>query len=145
MKHRDRVHRREARRRARESEPYSPSRLYRIPERGVIRGVCAGIAEYFGIDPLFVRVAAVVLLFMFPVAVAIAYLVIARVVPPRPEIPSSTPEEDRFWTGVRTEPDRTLSSLRHRFREMEMRLRAMETFVTSPVFTLGREIDGLKD
>ena len=40
-----------------ESAASSPPTIRRDPERRLIAGVCAGIARYFGIDPLWVRVA----------------------------------------------------------------------------------------
>ena len=43
-----------------------PRRLRRRPEDGHIAGVCAGVAEYFNVDPMLVRIAAVVLLFSGP-------------------------------------------------------------------------------
>ena len=38
-------------------------RLYRSKEDKVIGGVCGGLAEYFNIDPVWVRLAAVLLVF----------------------------------------------------------------------------------
>ena len=31
-------------------------RLYRDPKEGVFFGVCAGLGEYFNIDPVFIRI-----------------------------------------------------------------------------------------
>jgi phage shock protein PspC (stress-responsive transcriptional regulator) len=50
--------------------PPGPRRLRRRPDDGHIAGVCAGVAEYFDIDPVIVRIAAVVLLFSGPGAFA---------------------------------------------------------------------------
>jgi phage shock protein PspC (stress-responsive transcriptional regulator) len=47
-----------------------PRRLRRRPDDGHIAGVCAGVAEYFDVDPVMVRIAAVVLLFSGPGAFA---------------------------------------------------------------------------
>ncbi len=47
-----------------------PRRLRRRPDDGHIAGVCAGVAEYFNVDPVIVRIAAVVLLFSGPGAFA---------------------------------------------------------------------------
>ena len=41
---------------------YMTKRLYRSKTDRKIAGVCAGLAEYFGIDPVIVRVIAVLLL-----------------------------------------------------------------------------------
>jgi phage shock protein PspC (stress-responsive transcriptional regulator) len=43
--------------------PDGPRRLYRSRDQRVIGGVCGGLAEYFGIDPLVVRIIAVGLVF----------------------------------------------------------------------------------
>jgi len=39
-------------------------RLYRNPARGIIAGVCAGIADYFGIEPVLVRLSFCLALFL---------------------------------------------------------------------------------
>src|SRR5690349_23290235 len=44
-------------------QPGGPRRLYRSRDERVIGGVCGGLAEYFGIDPLIVRIIAVGLVF----------------------------------------------------------------------------------
>ena len=46
------------------TEPASPRRLLRSRRDRVLSGVCAGIARYFDIDPLIVRIAAVALAFV---------------------------------------------------------------------------------
>lgn len=43
-----------------------PRQLRRRPDQGHIAGVCAGLAEYFNVDPMIVRIAAVVLAFSGP-------------------------------------------------------------------------------
>lgn len=59
-------------------QPYR--RLTRPADR-TIAGVCAGFADYFGVDPTLVRILAVVLgVFMFPV-VPILYLVAWAIIP----------------------------------------------------------------
>src|SRR5436190_2009553 len=40
-----------------ESAASSPPTIRRDPERRLIAGVCAGLARYFGIDPLWLRIA----------------------------------------------------------------------------------------
>jgi phage shock protein C len=45
----------------------SPNRLYKDPEKGMLMGVCAGIADYFGVAPAGVRIAAAIALFLFTV------------------------------------------------------------------------------
>ncbi|MBC8158311.1 MAG: envelope stress response membrane protein PspC, partial [Alphaproteobacteria bacterium] len=121
----------------------SPNRLYRNLDTAMLKGVCAGIADYFGVDSLVVRAGALVSLFAFTLPTIIVYVVLTKVVPPRPADLYETPGEEAFWTRVRVEPTGTVATLRHRFREMEKRLRDVETFVTSPKFRLNREINDL--
>lgn len=59
-------------------------KLYRSRSDRMIAGVCGGIAEHFGWDPVLVRLAAVALLFVTNGAAGIAYLVMAAVVPEAP-------------------------------------------------------------
>ena len=54
-------------------------RLVRSRNR-LIFGVCSGLAEYFGIDPMIVRLISIILFFGFGVGL-IAYLVLASIMP----------------------------------------------------------------
>lgn len=62
-------------------------KFYRSRDDQMIAGVCGGIAEYFDIDPVFVRLIALVLLFVGNGATFIAYIVMAIVVPEAPVEP----------------------------------------------------------
>ena len=57
-----------------------PKKLYRSSTNRMLGGVCAGLAEYFNLDPTLVRVIAVVLFFT-PLPAFIAYLVIWALIP----------------------------------------------------------------
>jgi phage shock protein C len=61
-----------------------PDRLYRDPENGIISGICAGLAEYFGVKIVLVRAAALLSLCFFIFPVFIAYIVLSFVLPRRP-------------------------------------------------------------
>lgn len=122
----------------------SPNRLYRDPRNGRVLGVCAGIADYFGFKPVHVRLVAVAFLLLFPVGALFAYFLTALLVERRPEDMYATPGEETFWRAVRTDPAQTAGELRHRFREIERRLRAAERFVTSSQFKLNREFRDLE-
>lgn len=58
-------------------------RLYRVEEGKIICGVCGGIAEYFNIDPVVVRLGFVLLAGMGGSAVLV-YIVGAIIMPPKP-------------------------------------------------------------
>lgn len=116
-------------------------KLYRDTEHKIIAGVCAGLAEKHGMPRVLVRLIAVLLLFTpLTLLVVIAYCVAAFVVPPKPRDLYGSPEEEVFWRSVNSAPSDTFGQLRHRFREIENRLRRMEAYITSKEFELDREL-----
>lgn len=116
-------------------------KLYRDTEHKVIAGVCAGLAEKHGMPRILVRLIAVLLLFTpLTLVVVIAYCIAAFVVPPKPRDLYGSPEEEVFWRSVNSAPSDTFGQLRHRFREIENRLRRMEAYVTSKEYELDREL-----
>lgn len=60
-----------------------PKRLYRSRSNRMIAGVCAGIADYFGIDPTLVRLLVVFLTFAGGSGI-LAYIIAAIVIPEEP-------------------------------------------------------------
>lgn len=60
-------------------------RLYRSKKDKMIAGVCGGLAEYFGIDPVIIRIIAFVLLLPGGVPGLLPYVVLWVVVPKNPE------------------------------------------------------------
>jgi phage shock protein C len=59
-------------------------KLYRSVKDTKIAGVCAGIADYFDIDPTIVRLLAVFLLFAW-LSSAVAYVIAWMVIPKMPQ------------------------------------------------------------
>ena len=122
----------------------NPKRLYRSRDK-VIAGVCGGIAERYGRDPVVVRIVFVVLLlcgvgFIFPV-----YIVIWAITPVAPYRPRNlSPDEERFWRSVSDRPVETFSNLRYKFKDMDDRLARMERSVTSEEWKLKREFRDLE-
>ena len=71
-------------------------------------GVCAGIADYTGIDVTVVRIGVVLLTILGSGNPLIAYLIAAWIAPKKPaELYEQKPEEQKFWQQVRTSPRRT--------------------------------------
>ena len=123
------------------------NRLYRNPRRGMMFGVCAGIADYFGFDVTVVRVLVVVgSLFSFPLLV-VAYFVLGFMLPRKPYDGPGTDDDvyDPVRRQARADPHDMLSSARHRFRELDSRLQRLEKYVTSNRFNLDREFRRLKE
>ncbi len=121
----------------------SPSRFYRDTRRGKLMGVCAGIADYFGFDPWGVRLIVLVSLIAFTLPTLFGYFAMGILFEAKPDHLYANEQEEVFWRGVRTRPDQTARDIRHKFRELERRLRAAEAYVTSREFKLNREIRDL--
>jgi phage shock protein C len=109
-------------------------------------GVCAGLADYAGIDVTVIRIGMVVLTCLggFPWTL-FAYWITAWLAPPKPtELVAQTPEDVKFWQGVRVSPRRTVRDVRSRFRDIDRRLADVEAYVTSSNSRLAREIEQLR-
>lgn len=124
-------------------QQFSPNRFYRDPKNGIIRGVCAGIADYFGIPVVPVRIAMIVAFFLFSVPVALAYLILGFVLNPKPDGLYRSEDEERFWRRTRVDPHRTVSEFQQKFRSVEKRIRDAEAYVTSSEFKLNRDFRNL--
>lgn len=124
-------------------EPHSPTRLYRDPRAGRLLGVCAGLADYLGIEPWILRLATVAGVVFFTVPTLLAYFVAAALLPSKPEQLYQSSTEERFWRDVRLDPTDAVHRQRHRFRELDRRLSALEAHVTSRRFKLDQEIRDL--
>ncbi len=60
-------------------------RLYRSRSEKVLCGVCGGIADYFGIDPVIVRLFWVLATLVSPPAGILGYIIACVIVPKQPE------------------------------------------------------------
>lgn len=121
------------------------TKFYRDKRNGKWLGVCAGIADYTGIDVTLVRIAVVLLTILGSGATIIAYIAAAMIAPDKPlELANTTPEQEKFWQGVRASPKRTVRDVRAKFRELDRRMADVEIYVTSSSGSLSREIEKLR-
>lgn len=131
-----------------EDSRFSPglrNKLYRNPRRGVIFGVCAGMAEYFGFDINVTRiVVAVGALFAMPMVCG-AYVVLAFLLPTKEYTGTARDYGDPVEQQVRASPHDTLASVRYRFGDLDTRLQQLEKYVTSSRYKLDREFRKLQD
>jgi phage shock protein C len=100
-------------------------------ENGKLAGVCAGIANRTGVDATIIRVGLVLITIMgaFPWTL-IAYGIAALIGRPRPH---------RVYAPIaRSEESR------ERMRSLDLRMQAIETYVTSSNSKLAREIEELR-
>jgi len=123
-------------------ERKNPHRLYRDRDNAMLAGVCAGIAEYFGLNRKGVRLVTVLLVLLPPFAgfVLLSYAILAIVLPVKPAGLYESEEQAEFWRGVSNAPSDVFGALSHRFKELNLRLERMEAFVTSKEFEIDREL-----
>jgi len=108
-------------------------------------GVCAGIADYTGVDVTVIRIGFVLLAFMAGGMAFPAYFIAAWLAPVKPRVlDEQSPEDLKFWQGVRASPTRTVRDVRSRFRDLDRRLADVEIYVTSANSRLEREIEQLR-
>jgi phage shock protein C len=127
---------------------YGPGRihrLYRNPQRGMIFGVCAGLAEHFGFDVTITRVLVVVAGFFSAFMIGFVYLLLGMLLPTRSQESGRHDAVDPVEREVKRRPHDTLSNVRYRFRDLDTRLARLEKYVTSNRFKLDREFRALKD
>jgi phage shock protein C len=117
----------------------SRRRLYRDGRRAWLAGVCAGLADYFGVSPGLVRFLVFVSAVFFTFPTLLGYLIASFVLERRPADMYENEEEERFGRSVRLEPARTARDITSRFQDLERRLRAAEARVTSSEFKLRRQ------
>lgn len=120
------------------------TKFYRDKKNGKVMGVCAGIADYSGIDPLWIRLitAALIITQGWPLLV---YLAIGLFADRKPaQLYSTDKQEQLFWQGVRQSPARTTRDVKSRFREIDRRLADIELYYTSHNRSLSNEIEKLR-
>ncbi|HDP1465573.1 TPA: envelope stress response membrane protein PspC [Escherichia coli] len=96
-------------------------KLWRIPQQGMVRGVCAGIANYFDVPVKLVRILVVLSIFFgLALFTLVAYIILSFALDPMP---------DNMAFGEQLPSSSELAA-------SETRLREMERYVTSDTFTL---------
>ncbi len=146
--------------------------LQRDPEHGKIAGVCAGLAEYFGIETWLVRIAVVAATLLLagpfvPVFYIAAWFIMDKKVAGQKAHGShqhsgftGKNSRGKGWHNELTEENRKVEvkskvwqageppkqafyDIKQQFVRIEERLRKVETYVTSSEYQLNREINKL--
>ena len=146
--------------------PRTP-RLTRDREHGKLLGVCAGIANYYGLETWVVRLTALTGLVFLTSVTLVGYFVAALLMdpspkrwrpslkPPRPRRPGhrkrharnharNHPKDDSPEAAYTWIPRQRLRDVRADFDQMELKLRRMEAHVTSGHYELHRELAELE-
>jgi phage shock protein C len=118
--------------------------LYRDKHNGKLMGVCAGIADYTGINVLWIRLAAVASLFVTSGTTIPLYLIAGFLLNKKPPYLYRDAGEQKYWQGVRQNPKRTAREIRASFRDIDRRLAAVESHYVSSNPRLTAEIERLR-
>jgi phage shock protein C len=138
--------------------------LYRDKRKGKICGVCAGSADYLGMETWQVRLIAVLGLIFIPSVAVTVYFITYFLMDDKPyyrqvtdrfddrkdhydEEPRSVKRskraprgEQRESPGVKVSNQEAMKKAKEKFGDIENRLRSMESHVTSSTFELQREL-----
>ena len=118
--------------------------LYRDKHNAKLMGVCSGIADYTGVNTLWVRLGFLILLFTVAPILLPAYFVAGLLLSKKPPHLYVDKEEQQYWQGVRQSPKRTAREIRARFRDVDRRLAQVEHHYVSSNPRLTAEIERLR-
>ena len=117
--------------------------LYRDKQNAKLMGVCAGVADYTGVNVLWVRLAMVILAFSTGLAIP-AYFIAGMFLNKKPAHLYVEHDEQKYWQRVRQNPARTAREVRARFRDIDRRLADVETYYVTSNPRLSAEIERLR-
>lgn len=120
------------------------TRFYRDKQNAKWMGICAGIADYTGVNALWVRLGFVGLLFMTSFTLLPVYFILGLLADQKPAELYVDRQEQQFWQGVRQSPARSARDVRARLRDIDRRLADVETFYVSSNPRLSAEIERLR-
>ena len=118
--------------------------LYRDKQNGKLMGVCAGIADYTGVNAFWVRMGALMLCFMTSGGIIPAYFIAGLFLNKKPAELYVDRDEQKYWQRVRQSPARTAREVRARFRDIDRRLAEVETYYVTSNPRLSAEIERLR-
>lgn len=118
--------------------------LYRDKQNGWLLGVCAGIADYTGVNTLWVRLGLFLSLGLLGPLSILAYLFMGIFLSKKPPQLYQDDREQQYWQRVRQSPKRTVREIRSQFRTIDRRLAEVEHFYVSSNPRLSDEIERLR-
>ncbi len=117
--------------------------LYRDKQNAKLMGVCSGIADYTGVNALWVRLAFLVLVFTTGFALPL-YFIAGLLLNKKPPHLYVDQQEQKYWQSVRQNPKRTAREIRSRMRDIDRRLADVETYYVTSNPRLTAEIERLR-
>ncbi|WP_271438302.1 envelope stress response membrane protein PspC [Pontixanthobacter luteolus] len=118
--------------------------LYRDKQNAKLMGVCSGIADYTGVNALWIRLGVLMLTFMTGGSTVPFYFIAGLLLNKKPSHLYVDKEEQKYWQRVRQSPQRTAREIRSRMRDIDRRLADVETYYVSSNPRLNAEIERLR-
>jgi phage shock protein C len=118
--------------------------FYRDKQNAKLMGICSGIADYTGVNAIWVRLAAVGLVFMTGGGIIPFYFIAGFLANKKPPHLYVDQQEQMFWQRVRQSPTRTARDVRASFRDIDRRLADVELYYVSANPRLSDEIERLR-
>ena len=118
--------------------------FYRDKQNGKFMGVCAGIADYTGVNAIWVRLGFLTLLFMTGFSILPVYFIAGFLANKKPPHLYVDQKEQQFWQRVRQSPTRTARDVRATFRDIDRRLADVELYYVTANPRLSDEIERLR-
>ncbi len=118
--------------------------LYRDKQNAKLLGVCSGIADYTGVNAMWVRLGFIVLLLTIAPILLPAYFIAGMLLNKKPPHLYVDKDETKYWQRVRQSPHRTAREIRGRMKDIDRRLADVETYYVTSNPRLSAEIERLR-
>ena len=119
--------------------------LYRDKENAKLMGVCSGIADYTGVEVLWVRLGLIFLTFAMQGITIPAYFIAGLLLNKKPShLYIEDKDKERYWQRVRQNPTRTAREIRAQMKDVDRRLADIESYYVSSNPRLNAEIERLR-
>lgn len=120
--------------------------LYRDPQHGKLTGVCAGVANFFGLERWLVRILVVsATLLGGGFLVILLYIALSLMLEKQPYVKeeySAHTIKSKPWEQGKT-AKQLLETLESDLKQVERRVQKIEAYVTSEAFDVNREFNKL--
>ncbi len=120
------------------------TRFYRDKLHGKFLGICAGIADYTGVDVMWIRLGAIALTLMGGGFLIPLYVIAGFVASKKPDHLYVDHSEQQFWQRVRQSPARSARDVRASLRDVDRRLAEVEAHYVTNNPRLADEIERLR-
>ena len=118
--------------------------FYRDKQNGKLMGICAGIADYTGVNAIWIRLGFLAMIMMTGGSIIPFYFLAGLLANKKPPHLYQDRQEQQFWQGVRQSPKRTAREIRAQFRDVDRRLAEVENYYVSSNPRLSDEIEKLR-